>query len=52
MREPDITYTDILACDIYLYAGLADEECHKLEAEKDSNGVLRFTIQVWLKGEL
>lgn len=51
MRKPDFAYYDILASDIYLYAGLSDEECHKLEVVTGPDGVLRFNIQVWLKEE-
>jgi len=49
MRNPDITYNDILARDIELYVNLEDEECHKLEAVTGIDGEQRFDIKIWAK---
>ena len=51
MRQPDITYADILPRDINLYVNLPDEECHKLEASVGSWAEQRFDILIWLKEE-
>jgi len=49
MRNPDMTYTDILARDIELYVNLDDEECHKLEAVTGTDGDQRYDIKIWVK---
>ena len=49
MRNPDMTYSDILARDIGLYVNLEDEECHELEAVTGIDGEQRYDIKIWVK---
>ena len=46
MRNPDMTYNDILARDIGLYVNLDDEEYHKLEAVTGPDGEQRYDIKI------